>query len=726
MRISAKKALKAVALALGVLSLLVMFKVFNLKDHIGVYLYGNLFDEDAFRRSDLEVKEQIHFLKYEYSMGKGFMAEYGERINEMDIGNRCSAFFQYVDRKDPEWEFDYLPGDGYEKFVDNKRAFFEEEYRKLRDTRNDMQDSEADVISREDNVTINNYFHERLQKTIDIETKMADTMTMARIFNQCFIKNAHPPRDQSTQGTFETYARKLFPYLTFTLPTFLRFNGTVVEDGFPNLENGFLLDHPPKEGEHMLDYMRTKSNGRGIVISASSRYSKDIVKLIRLLRAHNNRLPIQVVHKGDLSKRAIQRIKDAALSDMMPDQDLVEDGQELSNSDKKFIEAARKYGVTFPKQELWFVDVQPTIFRHNRQTFTSYENKLLAYVFNSFEEILLMDADTVPLIAPTDFFSLDEYKEKSALFFRDRSLRDTSKFIETNFFSKLLPQPNSKIDPVFGVKTVTNHTLNNTFLTGYRHLQEAGIVVINKKKHFPSFLTLLVLAAWNEPVESSAWGDKEMYWLSLSMSGDEDYQFNKYQAASVGQVTAKDFKFYPGSQANEICSSHPGHMSNNGTLLWMNSGFSYCKKNSYMRDKSKFPFKNHDEKTLLDLYHYPLRIHQAIIPPTLPQLRFYDVPNDYRERHIREIWAGKPKDLDELDVDKMIESGEYHKLNPQKGWVKTPLCTNYQYCAYDMVFNMTGKNDDTKGTLFLFDEEKTRWYNYIGSIWLTGKANFYW
>ena len=43
------------------------------------------------------------------------------------------------------------------------------------------------------------------------------------------------------------------------------------------------------------------------------------------------------------------------------------------------------------------------------------------------------------------------------------------------------------------------------------------------------------LALWSEPVQSSIWGDKEMYWLGLSMAGDENYEFNKYAAASVGE-----------------------------------------------------------------------------------------------------------------------------------------------------------------------------------------------
>lgn len=33
------------------------------------------------------------------------------------------------------------------------------------------------------------------------------------------------------------------------------------------------------------------------------------------------------------------------------------------------------------------------------------------------------------------------------------------------------------------------------------------------------------------------YGDKEMFWLSLSIIGDENYQFNSHPAAAIGQLT---------------------------------------------------------------------------------------------------------------------------------------------------------------------------------------------
>lgn len=87
------------------------------------------------------------------------------------------------------------------------------------------------------------------------------------------------------------------------------------------------------------------------------------------------------------------------------------------------------------------------------------------------------------------------------------------------------------------------------------------------------------LCLWTEPINSSVWGDKDLFWSSLSCAADENYEFNEYSAASVGERTTDEKrKYYPNSQSNELCSTHPGHINEEGKLLWINSGFSYCKK----------------------------------------------------------------------------------------------------------------------------------------------------
>ena len=75
-----------------------------------------------------------------------------------------------------------------------------------------------------------------------------------------------------------------------------------------------------------------------------------------------------------------------------------------------------------------------------------------------------------------------------------------------------------------------------------------------------------------------------MFWLSLSILGDENFEFNKHPAAAIGQITPyqeriKGLKTVPESLiSKEICSNHPAHINDedNHTLLWFNSGFKFC------------------------------------------------------------------------------------------------------------------------------------------------------
>ena len=53
---------------------------------------------------------------------------------------------------------------------------------------------------------------------------------------------------------------------------------------------------------HFLESIKTKCNGRGLVLSISDLHVDVTVRLIHLLRALNNRYPIQIVYYDNLSK----------------------------------------------------------------------------------------------------------------------------------------------------------------------------------------------------------------------------------------------------------------------------------------------------------------------------------------------------------------------------------------------------------------------------------------
>ena len=690
------------------------------------------FDKRSFKASDDLVKRDLHYTNYLFSEYQNFTKLFGgdvSAIKSKPLQEKCTAFFNYYDKIHPEWELKATDDDNpqFDKGIVNKNEFFVSKYAKIKLGNPEYVSKEPPKFPYEDKLTINEIFKRRYGKTKASAQTMADTATIMRLYGKCFLG-----QDNENQAQFKKYTKSLFPFSNNQLPTFeLVGNDTDPVAEFPIYDeiNKFTQQTHKFDPltDNLIDFIHKNSNGRGIVISASTRHSRDLVKLIRVLRALNNKLPIQVIHKSDLNRNSRTIITHAATSDI--DSFL---GLKLSKDQKSYLPDLdlkrdySKYGSEFPKQELWFVNIAGSIERKFKYAFPGYGNKILAMLFSSFKEILLLDADTVPLSNIEDFFNSDEYKESSAYFFLDRALRDHNDYIETNFFSQLFPANKVSMDSLFNIPLATEKTLGNKYMTGWRHLQEAGVVAINKRDHYLGILMMLPLLLWKDPVKSSIWGEKEMYWLGLSMAGDENYQFNKYGAASVGELTTNpNHTYYPSTKAHELCSTHPGHVDKNGKLLWINSGFSYCKKNGFFRDRIRFPFTDFQQDVLEQRFAHPQKIRAALIPPDLPKFRESGSPSDtLREEKFKSSWSKRKKDIDEINAN--LEEGEQRterilKWIPQKGWIKNPICLGYMYCAYDKIQTYGVAGDDT-GHLFEFDDETVRKYDYLSKIWFTGTS----
>lgn len=58
------------------------------------------------------------------------------------------------------------------------------------------------------------------------------------------------------------------------------------------------------------------------------------------------------------------------------------------------------------------VDLSPILDeKFAREQITSFHNKFFAAMFNTFEEVLLLDADVVPYVSLDEFFNLKGYKD---------------------------------------------------------------------------------------------------------------------------------------------------------------------------------------------------------------------------------------------------------------------------------------------------------------------------
>ncbi|KAI5966516.1 uncharacterized protein KGF55_000825 [Candida pseudojiufengensis] len=671
------------------------------------------FDSISFKQHDLKIKKQLHYSNYLYSGYKQFINHFGEDIDQIKArpnDEKCNIIFDQFNTTNPDWKLTIYnsPSNRFDKSSDKKESFFKERINRLREKyeKNNPDAKDKFRLTRSQNHTILEEYNKHIEQSQTILQEMADSTTLLRLYGKCFFNK---DLDSTQAQVYDEFTDKLFPFLTDKPP---------ILDG----DNSYNSD---VYARNSIDYIYKNSKGKGIVVSAATRHSRDLVRLIKVLRALNNKLPIQIMHKGDITKKWLTAIEEAAVVDIettFQAENLAEDNPILK--DTNLLDQSKEFGSEFPKQDLTFVNLAPCIKRNFKYSFPGYSNKLLALLFSTFNEIILLDADTVPLVPPMEFFESKEYQKSGTYFFQDRSLRDNNDYIETNYFATLFPSNENSIDNLFDIPRITEKTLNNKYMTGWRHYQEAGVVAFNKKEHFTGLLMMFPLSLWQEPVKSSIWGDKELYWIGLSAAGDENYEFNPYSAASVGEATSiHERKFYPNSKSREVCSTHPGHVNGDGKLLWINSGFGYCKKNGYYRDRVKFPFTAFESNELVDLFNSPLKIRAALIPPDLPRFREPGQIDPEPELEFKSSWKLRKKDIDEINED--LPSGSERtefitEWGPQKGWVKNNICFGYFYCAYDSIESYSADKETDNGKFYEFDEESVKFFDYLSKVWLTG------
>ncbi|SCV05500.1 LANO_0H08856g1_1 [Lachancea nothofagi CBS 11611] len=328
------------------------------------------------------------------------------------------------------------------------------------------------------------------------------------------------------------------------------------------------------------------ANSRGIVMSFPDSHVSLAIRLIKVLAHQQNLLPIQVVHKGDLSLESQKQISEA-----------------------------------LPQgQHLWFVDVSPMLHKTFISDFHTYRNKWLATIFSTFTEIVFIDADAISLLPMKNYFDLPEYKESGTLFFKDRAFAHKFDFPycvpawkslqPTSFETKYLGRKRTiDISLMLSSNPTTEQIIIQTLFVGHqRHHMDSGLLVVHKSKHLMALLTgIFINLAPN--LSKCTHGDKESFWLAFLLSG-HDYKFHPTIASALGKV----------NEYNEICSVQLGHTTTTGNLLWFNSGFRVCKFSDgidydwdgYKKDELHDKYSSIDDAR--EYYQSMIKIDSAILP----------------------------------------------------------------------------------------------------------------
>ncbi|PYH49817.1 putative alpha-1,3-mannosyltransferase [Aspergillus saccharolyticus JOP 1030-1] len=234
---------------------------------------------------------------------------------------------------------------------------------------------------------------------------------------------------------------------------------------------------------------------RGIVFTAGNAQAPYLLTSIRSLRAIGCELPIEVMYLGD--------------------EDLDEDFREALEG---------LPGVVTRDLRAMISDAGWTL--------RGWAAKPFAILLASFRETVFIDADSLFVQNPVALFAEPRYQQHGALFFRDRLLMPGSR---KEWIREVLPEPVSR--------QVRRH---NRMWTGQSiHMQESGVVVVDKWRHF---VALLLVTRMNGPdregneaegrrgVYDMVYGDKETFWLGWELAGDTEYAFHEGAAAVMGPV----------------------------------------------------------------------------------------------------------------------------------------------------------------------------------------------
>ncbi|OQE01757.1 hypothetical protein PENVUL_c041G04032 [Penicillium vulpinum] len=253
----------------------------------------------------------------------------------------------------------------------------------------------------------------------------------------------------------------------------------------------------PYFADHMTLHVSSRYGGRGIVTTAGNDHAPFLLAAIPSFRLLGCNLPVEVMYLGD---------------------------DDLSEEFRTRLEAIP--GVTTRDLSAMVND--------KGWRLKGWAGKPFAMLFSSFREVLFIDADSLFFVSPESLFDDPEYVRTGALFFRDRNIIPESK---KEWLQKVLPKPISK------------SVRQSRMWTGESaHVQESGVVVVDKWKHF---VALLLVCRMNGPDRDGdgannvgtydmVYGDKETFWIGWELAGDTSYAFHQGPAGVMGIAQTSD------------------------------------------------------------------------------------------------------------------------------------------------------------------------------------------
>ncbi|KAL3231147.1 hypothetical protein RNJ44_00786 [Nakaseomyces bracarensis] len=496
---------------------------------------------------------------------------------------------------------------------------------------------------------------DRFNDKEDGQKHFQNTIERLRIYNKCFIEGGvgsnkffrELKEEFGVNVTASDVQARMFPFLK-----------TATEDSkeymYPNITDmrtRMSISEPHTKvpfdefNSNFLHFWRKNSKGKGIITTLGKHQLFMLRKQLYVWKELNNDIPIQITYKAN----------------------------ELGEKEREEIAKV----ATETGQDVTLINLDPILDKEEAtRKINRFDNKYLAFLFNTFEEFIFVDVDVVSFVPPMTYFNMESYKSSGLRFWRDRRGINNSHNkncngilmgIEPSFEEHIMLGSNMNLKPSDPrIKKSSSRQamiLREYFIDNVLHHVESGLVVANKVDKFISFIAAFYLNIYSD-FSWCSYGDKETLWMGPLIMG-MDFFVDKKGAAAVGKI--KDSKTGKGEDVKTVCSTQMAHLDENRNILWVNGGLRVCK----FDDGAREDFKNHPDyftskvgttENLDKLYKSPLEIDGFVIP----------------------------------------EMGDL-------GWKKGNECKSYSYCASARV-----NSTDSESYIGILDPEaKARINNYV-------------
>ncbi|CUM62882.1 uncharacterized protein PRCAT00000441001 [Priceomyces carsonii] len=647
------------------------------------------------------------------------------QVQSRNFNKKCHAYFSGLDKlySHSPYIFDI------EEIL--RQEFNNLIYKEPKWLRNEIKKQRRELLkqglrlTKEQEQQIRAQYEADLKSTSLLEERLFLEFSHMRVFGKCFLDSKQ--EGVSDDGDFcLTYARKLYPWLAGNYPIFENWKRGILKDGrYPHhVDKEFSQD-----SSCFLSNLISKSNGKGIVIPIypsdyKSHQIRNIRNLIKVLRALKNDLPIEITYmRGDLNENDKSALISEARTEISSFPDSfglyfqLKYGRDISN---QFISSN-----DYPKQDLWFADLS-TVKNSKQHPMVSKSYLFnspsfilsLSLIFNSFEDIIVLDSDAIPLLENfgSSLFQNEDYQKHGTLFFKNPSYTSSKPrifnpgYFEVESFITLLLMPSSSDEKYFGIsrRSGVGAASNRVFVDHFFRLMDPSLMVIKKSKTLSGLLVSCnfqlypLLTARFAMAKSSL--DPDFIWLGQEISGaQEEVVFNKNYGVAAGIFTPEQNKPKYVTESKEICSSSWAqlydkddltllYVTNHQLQNWVDNELEFRrdleKKYSIMIENNS-GFREEEGVGNRELYadtieQNPLFIDSVIKPPV---------------------------------IKTPIHNTEFNE--PSKGWIEFDEFggedgTSY-WCAYDVVGSPQENKNSAKFTYNALARAKFR---YILDVWL--------